>query len=119
MGISKKHQVGGGLDTDGEKWVFAEISIRESLKPVKTKLKKPERESVSAEEICVTPTRKESVSAEEICVTPTRKESTISEKLKCPAAPRKRRPVLKCRSNVRIEYFVPPSDLESVFIQRR
>ncbi|XP_010514475.1 PREDICTED: uncharacterized protein LOC104790418 [Camelina sativa] len=104
MGISKKHQVGRGLDTDGEKWVFAEISIRESLKPVKTKLKKTERESISAEEICVTPTRK---------------ESTISEKLKCPAAPRKRRPVLKCRSNVRIEYFVPPSDLESVFIQRR
>lgn len=110
MGISKKSQVSRGLDTDGKKWVFAEISIRASLKPVKTKLRKPERESASAEE---------EEEDDEICVTPTRKGAKSPEKLKCPAAPRKRRPALKCRSNIGIEYFVPPSDLESVFIQRR
>ncbi|EOA24987.1 hypothetical protein CARUB_v10018284mg [Capsella rubella] len=107
MEISKNSQISRGLDdNDGKKWVFPKISIRASLKPVKTKLKKPARESVSAEEICVTPKRK---------------ESKTSEKLKCPAAPRKRGPVmLKCRSNnIGVEYFVPPSDLESVFILRR
>lgn len=102
MGISKKSQVSRGLDTDGKKFVFAKISIRASLKPVKTKLIKPERES-----------------EDDICITPTERGAKTPEKLKCPAAPRKRQPVLKCRSNIGIEYFVPPSDLESVFIQRR
>ncbi|KAF2532949.1 hypothetical protein F2Q70_00032014 [Brassica cretica] len=99
METSKKSQVGRGLDTDGSKWIIAEISIRASLKPVKTKLKRHD------EEYCITPTAKE--------------EAKLSEKLICPPAPRKRRPALKCRSNVGIEYFVPPSDLETVFIRRR
>ncbi|KAF3505269.1 hypothetical protein F2Q69_00039596 [Brassica cretica] len=99
MGSSKKSQIGRGLDTDCRKWVIAEISIRASLKPVKTKLRKPERETEAEEEKA--------------------KEAKFSEKLKCPPAPRKRRPALKCRSNVGVEYFVPPEDLETVFIRRR
>ncbi|CAG7859865.1 hypothetical protein IGI04_033131 [Brassica rapa subsp. trilocularis] len=104
MGSSKKSQVGKGLDTAGEQWVIAEISIRASLKPVKTKLRKPERETEAEDE--------------GYCITPTAKGDKASEKLKCPPAPRKRRPALKCRSNVGIEYFVPPEDLETVFIRR-
>ncbi|CAN8266174.1 unnamed protein product [Cochlearia groenlandica] len=89
----------------------ADISIRASLKPVKTKLKKPER-VIEAEE--------ERYNGGELCcVTPTAKEAKVSKKLKCPPAPRKRRPVFKCRSNVVVEYFIPPCDLETVFILRR
>ncbi|CAE6070045.1 unnamed protein product [Arabidopsis arenosa] len=106
MGIAKKSQVSRGFETEGKKFVFAKVSIRASLKPVKTKLIKPERESEAEEE-------------DEVCITPTERGAKTSEKLKCPAAPRKRQPVLKCRSNIGIEFFVPPSDLESVFIQRR
>ncbi|CAL9248371.1 unnamed protein product [Arabidopsis halleri] len=105
MGISKKSQVSRGCDTEGKKFVFAKVSIRASLKPVKTKLIKPERESEAEDN--------------DICITPTGRGAKTLEKLKCPAAPRKRQPVLKCRSNIGIEFFVPPSDLESVFIQRR
>ncbi|KAL1205452.1 Cyclin-dependent protein kinase inhibitor SMR7 [Cardamine amara subsp. amara] len=108
MGTSKQSQVGKGLENDGEKWVFAEISIRASLKPVKTK----QRESEAEEE-------EDYNGSEEFCVTPTKKGAKTPEKLKCPAAPKKRRPALKCRSNVGIEYFVPPEDLETVFIRRR
>ncbi|CAH8383429.1 unnamed protein product [Eruca vesicaria subsp. sativa] len=100
MGSSKKSQV----IADGKTWVIAEISIRASLKPIKTKLRKLERETEVEDEDC--------------CVTPTAKEAKVSEKLICPPAPRKRRPALKCRSNVGVEYFVPPYDLESVFIRR-
>ncbi|KAF8058813.1 hypothetical protein N665_1241s0007 [Sinapis alba] len=100
MGSSKKSQ----------KWVIAEISIRASLKPVKTKLRTPETETEAGEEQCN--------GSEGYCITPTAKETKISEKLKCPPAPRKRRPALKCRSNVGVEYFVPPSDLETVFLRR-
>lgn len=112
MGSSKKPQVGRGLDSDGKQWVIAEISIRASLKPLKMKLRKPERETEAEEEIY-------SGSEEYCCITPTAKEAKAPEKLKCPPAPRKRRPALKCRSNVGVEYFVPPSDLETVFIRRR
>ena len=113
METSKKSQVGRGLDTDGSKWVIAEISIRASLKPVKPKLKRHERDT-EAEEV------EHYSGSEEYCITPTAKEEAkLSEKLICPPAPRKRRPALKCRSNVGIEYFVPPSDLETVFIRRR
>ncbi|CAD5324319.1 unnamed protein product [Arabidopsis thaliana] len=98
MGISKKSQVSRELDTDGKKFIFAKTSIRASLKPVKTKLIKPERESEDG-----------------ICITPTARGAKTPE---CPAAPRKRPPVLKCQNNIGIEYFVPPSDFELVFIQR-
>ncbi|CAA7046596.1 unnamed protein product [Microthlaspi erraticum] len=92
MGFSKKSQFG--------------ISVRASLKPVKTKLIKLERE---------TEVEEEQFSGGEgyCCITP-----KASEKLKCPPAPRKRRPALKCRSNVVVEYLVPPSDLETVFVRR-
>ncbi|RID65895.1 hypothetical protein BRARA_D01067 [Brassica rapa] len=106
MGFSKKSQLDGGLDSDGKKWVIAGIGIRASLKPVKTKLRAPETEAEVEEE-------------EECSTTPTAKEAKIPEKLKCPPAPRKRRPALKCRSNAVIEFFTPPDDLETVFIRRR
>uniref|UniRef100_A0A1J3GKN8 Cyclin-dependent protein kinase inhibitor SMR6 n=1 Tax=Noccaea caerulescens TaxID=107243 RepID=A0A1J3GKN8_NOCCA len=110
MGFSKKSQVGRGSDTDGKKWVIAGISVRASLKPVKTKLIKLERETEVEEE--------QFSGGEGYCITPKAKEVKTSEKLKCPPAPRKRRPALKCRSNVVVEYFVPPSDLEIVFVRR-
>ncbi|KAG2298149.1 hypothetical protein Bca52824_034621 [Brassica carinata] len=94
MGSSKKSQV----SADGKKWAIAEISIRISLKPVKTKLKRPERDTEAEEE--------HYSGSEDYCITPTAKEA-------------KRRPALKCRSNIRIEYFVPPSDLETMFLRRR
>ncbi|KAL1216047.1 Cyclin-dependent protein kinase inhibitor SMR6 [Cardamine amara subsp. amara] len=111
MGFSKKSQFDGGLDSDGKKWVIAGISIRSSLKPVKTKLRVPEIEA-EVEKDCYN-------DEEECSTTPTAKEAKIPEKLKCPPAPRKRRPALKCRSNVVREFFTPPSDLETVFIRRR
>ncbi|CAH8309204.1 unnamed protein product [Eruca vesicaria subsp. sativa] len=103
MGSSKKSQLGSGSDSEGKKWVLAEISVRASLKPVKTKSRKHERDTEAEEEQCLTPTAN---------------EAKRTEKLRCPPAPRKRRPALKCRSNVGVEYFVPPSDLETVFIRR-
>ncbi|CAH8357073.1 unnamed protein product [Eruca vesicaria subsp. sativa] len=106
MGFSKKSQFDGGLDSEGKKWVIAGIGIRTSLKPVKTKLRAPETEAEVEEE-------------EECSKTPTAKEAKIPEKLKCPPAPRKRRPALKCRSNAVTEFFTPPEDLETVFIRRR
>ncbi|ESQ46944.1 hypothetical protein EUTSA_v10028250mg [Eutrema salsugineum] len=106
MGFSKKSQLDGGLDTDGKKWVIAGISIRASLKPVKTKLRAPEIEAGVEEE-------------EECSMTPTAKEAKIPEKLKCPPTPRKRRSALKCRSNAVREFFTPPRDLETVFLRRR
>ena len=110
METSKKSLVCRGLDTDGKKWDIAEISIRASLKPVKTKLKRTERDTEAEEE--------HYSGSEEYCITPTAKEAKLSEKLICPPAPRKRRPALKCRSNVGIEYFgVTPSELETVFIR--
>ncbi|CAH2080054.1 unnamed protein product [Thlaspi arvense] len=109
MGFSKKSQLDGGLDSDGKKWVIAGISIRASLKPVKTKLRAPEI-GTEVEENCYN---------EERSTTPTASEAKIPEKLKCPPAPRKRRPALKCRSNAVKEFFTPPSDLETVFIRRR
>ncbi|CAH8360891.1 unnamed protein product [Eruca vesicaria subsp. sativa] len=105
MGSSKKSQV-------DKKLVISENSIWASLKPVKTKLKRRERDTESEEE-------KQYSGSEEYCITPTAKEAKLCEKLICPPAPpRKRRPALKCRSNVNVEYFVPPSDLETVFIRR-
>lgn len=113
MGFSKKSHLDGGLDSDGKKWVIAGISIRTSLKPVKTKLRAPPEIEVEVEEDCY------NNEDEECSTTPTAKEAKIPEILKCPPAPRKRRPALKCRSNVVREFFTPPLDLENVFIQRR
>ncbi|KFK33676.1 hypothetical protein AALP_AA5G045300 [Arabis alpina] len=99
MVFSKKSQVG--------KWVLTEFSIRGTLKPVKTKIRKVEKE-----------TEAEGEGNGRSCMSPTANEAKKTEKLKCPPAPRKRRPVLKCRRNVVINYFVTPLDLETVFIRR-
>ncbi|CAH8277661.1 unnamed protein product [Arabidopsis lyrata] len=112
MGLSKKSQFDGGLDSDGKKWVIAGISIQASLKPVKTKHKAPPEKEAEVEEDCYN-------EEEECSTTPTAKETKIPEILECPPAPRKRRPALKCRCNAVIEFFTPPSDLETVFIRRR
>ncbi|KAJ4902498.1 Uncharacterized protein Rs2_16449 [Raphanus sativus] len=106
MGLSKKTQLDGGLDSDGKKWVIAGIGIRASLKPVKTKLRAPETEAEVEDE-------------EECSTTPTAKEAKIPEILECPPAPRKKRPAFKCRRNTVREFFTPPDDLETVFIRRR
>lgn len=112
MGFSKKSHLDGDLDSDGKKWVIAGISIRATLKPVKTKIRASPEIEVEVEEDCY------NNEDEECSTTPTAKEAKIPEILKCPPAPRKRRPALKCRSNVVKEFFTPPLDLETVFIRR-
>ncbi|XWS30397.1 hypothetical protein CRYUN_Cryun24cG0113800 [Craigia yunnanensis] len=99
MGFSKKSQVDGVLDPEGKKWVIAGIVIRTSLKPINTKSRGKESEE-DEEEGCST--------------TPTSKEARIPDKLPCPPAPRKRRPLLRCHYNGVREFFTPP-DLETVF----
>ncbi|KAH6758539.1 cyclin-dependent kinase inhibitor SMR3-like protein [Perilla frutescens var. hirtella] len=94
MGFSKKHQVELTKESEGKKWVIAGIAIRAPLKPVSTKVR-------------------DGGDDEEESTTPTARESRLPEKLTCPAAPRKRRPVSTCQ--VVREFFNPP-DLESVFI---
>ncbi|XP_010528228.1 PREDICTED: uncharacterized protein LOC104805371 [Tarenaya hassleriana] len=113
MGFSKKSQVEGGLDAEGKKWVIAGISIRASLKPVNTKIRAEAEEQQEENE------RGEEEEEEECSTTPTAKEARIPAKLKCPPAPRKRRPALRCRSNAVREFFTPPDNLETVFIRRR
>ncbi|KAE8718213.1 putative F-box/LRR-repeat protein [Hibiscus syriacus] len=98
MGVSKKQQLDGVLDSEGQEWVIAGISILTSLKPIITKSTSKEIEE--EEERCST--------------TPTSREAKIPEKLTCPLAPRKRRPTLRCHYNGVREFFTPP-DLESVF----
>ncbi|XP_078154471.1 cyclin-dependent kinase inhibitor [Carex rostrata] len=51
------------------------------------------------------------------CETPKREINTIP--LHCPAAPRKKKPVLtkKKRDPPKNGYFQPPSDLESLFVR--
>ncbi|XP_028118699.1 cyclin-dependent protein kinase inhibitor SMR6-like [Camellia sinensis] len=103
MGSSKKHQLdGGGKESQGKKWAIAGISIRGPLKSIKTKQKMRECDDDDSDE----------------STTPTAKESRIPERLACPAAPRKSRPVSTCHYNgdSRREFFTPP-DLESVFIR--
>ncbi|XP_068643835.1 cyclin-dependent protein kinase inhibitor SMR6 [Aristolochia californica] len=106
MGISDKLQVEGGLESEGQKWVIAGVSLRAPLKPINTK-------SSSEKE-----TQSEVEEAEEGCsTTPTAEEARIPESLPCPPAPRKRRSSSKCRFSGARDFFVPP-DLDSVFIRR-
>ncbi|KAL0461705.1 UNVERIFIED_CONTAM: Cyclin-dependent protein kinase inhibitor SMR8 [Sesamum latifolium] len=100
MGFPKKHQVEVGKDSsEGKKWVIAGIAIMAPLKPVSTKAARDDCED------------------EDGSTTPTARESRIPEpeKLKCPPAPRKRRPASTCHYNGVREFFNPP-ELESVFI---
>ncbi|KAF5746892.1 hypothetical protein HS088_TW06G01068 [Tripterygium wilfordii] len=99
MGFSKKSQVDSGLESEGKKWVIAGITIRTSLKPINTKSISKETEDDDNDEACLT--------------TPTAKEARIPEKLPCPPAPRKQRPVARCNFGAR-DFFTPP-DLETVF----
>ncbi|XAR51907.1 hypothetical protein NMG60_11006703 [Bertholletia excelsa] len=100
MGPPKKHQVDGGIESEGKKWVIAGIAICAPLKAIATKPK--ERNCEDDDEECST--------------TPTEKESRIPEKLPCPPAPRKRRPQKVYNYTSSREFFTPP-DLESVFIR--
>ncbi|XP_059624553.1 cyclin-dependent protein kinase inhibitor SMR6-like [Cornus florida] len=97
MGFSKKHQTEGGLESDGKKWVIAGIVVRAPLKSITAKPKEGDGDDNDS-------------------TTPTSKESRIPEKLPCPPAPRKRRPVSTCHYNGVREFFTPP-DLETVFIR--
>ncbi|KAM5581710.1 cyclin-dependent protein kinase inhibitor SMR6 [Rosa sericea] len=103
MGFSKKSQVlDGGIESEGKKWVIAGISVRASLKPIKTKTRRAKESEEGSEE------------EEAGSTTPTAKEARIPEKFSCPAAPRKRRPASVCNFSGVREYFIPP-DLETVF----
>ncbi|XP_068638931.1 cyclin-dependent protein kinase inhibitor SMR6-like [Aristolochia californica] len=106
MGISDKLQVEGGLESEGQKWVIAGVSLRSPLRPLNKK-------SVSEKE-----SQSEVEEDEEGCsTTPTAEEARIPERLPCPSAPRKGRPSAKCRFTGARDFFVPP-DLDSVFILR-
>ncbi|KDP46421.1 hypothetical protein JCGZ_10261 [Jatropha curcas] len=102
MGFSKKAQVDSSLDSEGKKWVIAGIAIRTSLKPINTKPRGKDIGEAEDEE-------------EECSTTPTAKEARIPERLPCPPAPRKRRPVSRCNYNNSVREFFNPPDLESVF----
>ncbi|BAT99493.1 hypothetical protein LR48_Vigan03g317600 [Vigna angularis] len=106
MGFSEKPQV---EESDGtRKWVIAGISLRAPLKPIyTTTVEKKEEEEEEDDEGDVA----------DSSTTPKGEEARIPTALKCPPAPRKRKPSLKCnyRSGAR-EFFTPP-DLETVFIR--
>lgn len=100
MGFSKKAQAETGLESEAKKWVIAGISVR-SLKPINTKQRGKENDDVEEEEA-------------ERSTTPTAKEARIPEKLRCPPAPRKRRPS-RCNNFSGVREFFTPPDLETVF----
>lgn len=106
MGVSGKPQVD---ESEGnKKWVIAGISLRAPLKPLYTK-PLDKAGDVDEEESCSSSSSSSS--------TPTGEEARIPTLLTCPAAPRKRKPSLKCNyGSVRREFFTPP-DLETVFIR--
>ncbi|RDY06815.1 Cyclin-dependent protein kinase inhibitor SMR6, partial [Mucuna pruriens] len=99
MGFSEKPQV---EESDSRKWVIAGISLRAPLKPIytTTTVEKEEQDELGDMEECST--------------TPKGEEAKIPTSLKCPPAPRKRKPSLKCnyRGGAR-EFFTPP-DLETL-----
>lgn len=106
MGFPEKPlSMEGSLESEGKKWVFAGISLRAPLKPVRTTNSvEKERESGDGGE-------------EECSTTPTAEESRIPSKLPCPPAPRKRKPVSRCNNYNGVREFFTPPDLETVFIR--
>ncbi|CAA3016851.1 cyclin-dependent protein kinase inhibitor SMR6-like [Olea europaea var. sylvestris] len=98
MGFSKKLQVEGGTESESKKWLISGIPIWAPLKSISTK----PQEGCEDEDVRST--------------TPTGRESRIAEKLRCPPAPRKRRPTSSCHFNGGRDFFNPP-DLESVFVR--
>ncbi|KAE8722625.1 transcription initiation factor TFIID subunit 5-like isoform X1 [Hibiscus syriacus] len=107
MGVSGKPQMvdgggGGGLESDGKKWVIAGISLRAPLNPIYTNPVDDHKDKEEDEESCST--------------TPTGREARIPTLLTCPPAPMKKKPSLKCNYASVREFFTPP-DLEAVFIR--
>ncbi|KAF5204158.1 Cyclin-dependent protein kinase inhibitor smr6 [Thalictrum thalictroides] len=103
MGFSEKHQVDGGLELEGKKWVIVGIPILAPLKQIRAKKMGKDIENEKEEE------------EEERSTTPTAVDSRIPERSPCPPAPRKCRPSLRCNFNGVRDFFSPP-DLESFFI---
>ncbi|CAL1358123.1 unnamed protein product [Linum trigynum] len=115
MGFPKKKVVDSGLEYDGKKWVIAGISIK-PLKPVNTKPRGRATATGGGGDnntaACAGGVEEE----EERSTTPTAREARIPEKLPCPPAPRKRRPLpSKCNYAVGARDFFTPPDLDSVF----
>ncbi|XP_059643076.1 cyclin-dependent protein kinase inhibitor SMR6-like [Cornus florida] len=100
MGFSKKHQPNGSLESEGKKWVIAGIAICAPLRSISTRAEEKECDDNDNER----------------STTPTTRESRIPKSLRCPPAPRKRRPASTCHYNGVREFFTPP-DLESVFVR--
>ncbi|KAF4381610.1 cyclin-dependent protein kinase inhibitor SMR6 [Cannabis sativa] len=117
MGFSKKSQIDGGFESEGKKWVIAGISVRSSLKPIKTKTHKAkDYENDNNNNNNNNNNGDDDYDSESCSTTPKSRESRIPEGLKCPPAPRKRRPS-RCNFNGVRDFFTVP-DLETVFIRR-
>ncbi|CAJ1931374.1 unnamed protein product [Sphenostylis stenocarpa] len=104
MGFSEKPQVEESDST--RKWVIAGISLRAPLKPIytTTTVEKEEEDQGEGE-------------VEECSTTPKGEEARIPATSKCPPAPRKRKPTLKCKYRGGAREFFTPPDLETVFIR--
>ncbi|MED6217659.1 hypothetical protein PIB30_019792 [Stylosanthes scabra] len=123
MGFSEKPpqiKEGGGLDSDNNnrKWVIAGIALRAPLKPIFTVIPVDQKEKEQQE-------HEEHEKQQEgfsTSTTPTGEEARLPTTFKCPPAPRKRKPSLKCNylgggdGGGAREFFTPP-DLETVFIR--
>ncbi|KAK7366837.1 hypothetical protein VNO80_08836 [Phaseolus coccineus] len=98
MGFSEKPQVEESDST--RKWVIAGISLRAPLKPIYT-----------------TTTVEKEEEEEDCSTTPKGEEAKIPTTSKCPPAPRKRKPSLKCNYLGGAREFFTPPDIETVFIR--
>lgn len=101
MGISEKVQVEGGQEPEGKTCVITGISLRVHLRPINTNPLEKGKENEEGE----------------FPTTPKAEEARIPERLPCPPAPKKQKPISKCHFNGVREFFSPP-DLESVFLRR-
>ncbi|CAH8251848.1 unnamed protein product [Arabidopsis lyrata] len=107
MGYSGKphHQLDGEIreTTDGKKWVIAGIPSRSPLKQINL-----------SSGVTVTETEEQ----DQCPTTPTAVSVRIPRVPPCPAAPKKRKPSLKCSYGAGARDFFSPPDLETVFIPR-
>ncbi|ESW30405.1 hypothetical protein PHAVU_002G150700 [Phaseolus vulgaris] len=104
MGFSEKPQV---EETDStRKWVIAGISLRAPLKPIYTTTTTVEKEDEEDEG-----------DVADCSTTPKGEEAKIPTTSKCPPAPRKRKPSLKCNYLGGAREFFTPPDIETVFIR--
>ncbi|MBA0772795.1 hypothetical protein Gotri_008117 [Gossypium trilobum] len=102
MGVSGKPKADEGLDSQGQKWVLAVISIRAPLKPIYTSGPLKTNNDEQGDDSCST--------------TPTGEDAKIQTSLTCPPAPRKPKPSFKCSYGRSVREFFTPPDLESAFI---